>query len=188
MKLEEYRATKPTCLHADWLYKNRLTRHTRPLFFHSASLLFLLFFAAVLSVRADRGVKFKAKTYEPRKTFKGKTYEAKPYSPNVGTVRSETYTPAHTGSWKTQDERRTAPARPFDGGAGKAPAQTFTPRDTPSVKTFKTDPADVQERKPFVKNAPDLEHKSFTPPEKKDEYNPMLTPRQGIKEEHLNGK
>ena len=145
-------------------------------------------FLAVSPAIADRNVKFKAKTYEPRKTFEAKPYEAKPYSPRTGAVRAAPYTPARTGTWKVQDDRRTAPARPFNGDAGTAPAQTFTPRDAPSVKTFKTDPADVQEHKPYEKKAPEAGHKTFTPPKKDDGYNPMLTPRQGIKEEHLNGK
>ncbi|MBP5510250.1 MAG: hypothetical protein J6Z49_04980 [Kiritimatiellae bacterium] len=148
----------------------------------------LLLFFAFSPVRADRNVKFKAKTYEPRKTFEAKPYEAKPYSPHGGAVRAAPYTPGRAGTWKMQGERQTAPARPFNGDAGTVPARTFTPGPAPSVKTFKSDPADVQERKPYVPKAPDPEHKAFTPPTKKDEYNPLLTPRQGIKEEHLNGK
>lgn len=151
-----------------------------------AALLVLLL--ASPSVRADRDVKFKAKTYEPRRTFKGKTYEAKPYSPGAGAARGKAYAPVRTAAWKHQDAGGPEPSRPFDGGAGAAPARTFTPCDAPSVKTFKTDPADVPERKPYVKNEPDPEHKSFAPKTEDGTYNPMLTPRQGIKEEHLNGK
>lgn len=148
----------------------------------------ILLSLAFSPARADRDVKFKAKTYEPRKTYEAKPYEAKRYSPHGGAVRAAPYTPGRAGAWKAQGERQAAPARPFNGDAEAVPARTFTPGPAPSVKTFKSDPADVQERKPYVPKAPDPEHKAFIPPVKKDEYNPLLTPRQGIKEEHLNGK
>ena len=154
-----------------------------------AAKLFLIFLlAAIGTARADRDVKFKAKVYEPRNSYNAKSYEAKPYSPNGGAVRAAPYSPGRAGSWKAREAGQAEPARPFQGSKGDAPAQLFTPRDPPSVKTFKTDPADIQERKPYEKKAPDLQANPFTPKAKDDGYNPMLTPRQGIKEEHVNGK
>ena len=52
-----------------------------------------------------------------------------------------------------------------------------------TVPSVSPDPKTVEEKKPFVSGVKQREDKTYTAKEKKEGKNPLLTPRQGIKEE-----
>ena len=138
-------------------------------------------------------VRFRAKRFAPAKPL-----EAKPYQP------------ARQAEVK-RFEAKPFEARPFSGGAGRPPqpltVRPFTPKqseipdlpvyvgkpqaDKPfaaspnriTVPSVPPDPKTVEEKKPFVSGVKQREDKVYTAKEKKEGKNPLLTPRQGIKEE-----
>ena len=154
-----------------------MTLTFRPLFI-------ALFAIAALGLRADDDeTKFKAKTYTPGKSASGTAYRPATYTPSsrarpVSDAQLQP-TPASRSRWsffkrsKTADEAKPVAAEKL------ADASTYQQQKHISVPTVKPNPLAIQEKKPYIKSDKDT---PFTPAEKSGWKNPLLKPRQGIKE------
>jgi hypothetical protein len=129
----------------------------------------------------DDEVRFKAKTYAPGKSLNDAAYRAPAYAPRAGGAPAAD-TPLQTtspgGRW-TFFKRRQAeePKRATDGRP--AEATPYAQQKHISVPTVKANPLAIQEKKPFIASE---NGEAFTPAEKSGWKNPLLKPRQGIKE------
>ncbi|MBR4171771.1 MAG: hypothetical protein IKR48_08980 [Kiritimatiellae bacterium] len=129
--------------------------------------------------------RFIPKTYRARDDHGGKLFEGKSYSASSYRSTGSSYAPSHEQEWKSAEQGNTANASPFESKS-VAQGEKYVQRKTTKVCTFQAPPDIAPERKPYVKGTEDLAAKEFQAAEKKAGYDPMLRPRQGIKEEHLN--
>ena len=129
--------------------------------------------------------RFVPKAYRARDDREGKRFEGKSYSASSRTFTGTSYAPGREQEWKSAAKGGTATAAPFESKSA-AGGESYVQRKTTKVCTFQAPPDIAPERKPYVKGTANLADKEFQAAEKKAGYDPMLRPRQGIKEEHLN--
>ena len=129
-------------------------------------------------------VRFRPKAYAPHKSLNDRAYAAAAYAPSEK-LRPENKrfeAPRAVSRWNLfKRNAATAEARQaHDAALTDAPA--YTRQKHISVPTIKADPRDVPENRPF--EAPDkkIADTGYTPAEKPQAKNPLLKPRQGIKE------
>ncbi len=127
---------------------------------------------------------FKPRAYTPRKKLNDSSYKAATYVPPdtahpVGKTLEE---PRSSRNWFFFKPRKQAAEPKHTTDAQLRDAQTYTQQKHISVPTIKADPRDVQEKKPFNEPSKKLDNATFTPTEKPQSKNPLLKPRQGIKE------
>ena len=132
---------------------------------------------------ADDEARFKSKSYAPGKSQSdSKTYRASSYTPSRSSSASAPalQSAPYKSSWslfkrKPADEIKQASAE-------KLPEATaYQQQKQTSVPTPKADPSRIQDKKPYIKRDSDP-FEAFTPAEKSGWKNPLLKPRQGIKE------
>lgn len=141
----------------------------------------ILLLLAGAAAAADDETRFKPKAYT------GKTLQDRPYQPAAYTPAAK---PPSTGT----------PLKPSSGGfwnifkakgdeAGKHLAENTQAKDTPfvqrehiSVPTMSADPSAVPEKKPFDDAGKRVTDDGYKAPDKPTEKNPLLKPRQSIKE------
>jgi len=151
------------------------------------SFLFVAMTAFVL--HADNTVQYKTRTYTPGKTASQKTFQEKPYSSS----KAQTQRSYETEKSYTSDDhllrQKSATDTPFESqkkAVESAPAEhtLYTPSEQKTtVSTMSANPAVVTDEKPFESQTGTLESKVYKPREKKPETNPLLRPKQGIKEQ-----
>ena len=127
---------------------------------------------------------FKPRAYSPRKTLNDSSYRAASYVPSdtshpVGKALEE---PKTSSRWNFFKSRKTAAEPKQAKDAQLRDAQAYTQQKHISVPTIKADPRDVPDKKPFNESVKKLGDATFTPTEKPQAKNPLLKPRQGIKE------
>lgn len=145
--------------------------------------LVLLASCADLFARDDDEVRFKSKSYTPRNTAESKAYTPNAYTPTASRSTGKPIEPPRTQSrWnifgggkassndKTLDDAKTAESKPY------------TVQQHISVPTIKPDPSSVAEKKPYQDPTDKLADGTYKPSDKPRDKNPLLKPRQGIKE------
>ena len=145
--------------------------------------IFLAFCAGGLLAADDDETKFKAKTYAPGKPLSDTAYRAAPYTPSPATksVGAPAAPENPSGSRWSFFTRKPAEASKPAPGEQSAHATPYVQQKHTAVPTIKADARAVQEKNPYVSTdtAPDY---PFKPAEKSEWKNPLLKPRQGIKE------
>jgi hypothetical protein len=151
------------------------------------SFLFLFILLMVYPLCADTAA-YKTRAYTPSKTASQKTFEAKDYQSSKSRAQRsyETEKPYATDLQKNQ---KNITNRPFESSKERSeskPAEhaLYTPSDRQTtISTMSANPAVVNDEKPFESQTGALESKVYKASEKKPETNPLLRPKQGIKEQ-----
>ena len=147
-------------------------------------ILLLLLSACACSLHAaDEETRFKPKSYTPRKELTTQTYRAPAYTPSESARSTGTgmEQPRALSRWnvfkraKPLDEKRLPGAQP-------AVAEAYKQRQQISVPTITADPAIAADNKPFETTDKKLSDLSYKPSDRPRDKNPLLAPRQGIKE------
>lgn len=139
---------------------------------------------ALASRASDDEVRFKTKAYAPRQTLRESTYRESVYTPsrNPQPIGSRVEPPSAPSRWRLFDREKelVSPKKladlPLDNG------QAYTQQKQISVVTLKPDPQDVPENKPFEERGAKLTDATYTAKDGTREKNPLLAPRQGIKD------
>lgn len=140
------------------------------------------------AVRAEEEARFKPKTYVPSKPALNRSYEASEYLPSKNAF-SATFTsrkgtePARRGFWNLfKAKPAEAPSKLAD--AATADAKPYTQSQQITVPTMTPDrkAINMDEHKPYVEGENKLQAAGYQAPDKPREKNPLLAPRQGIKE------
>lgn len=144
----------------------------------------LVAFAGVLHAAGEDEVRFRPKAYAPRKSLNDSAYTAAAYTPSEK-LRQENKRfdePRAVRRWNLFKRNTTVTEAKQVHDAELTDAPAYTQQKHISVPTIKADPRDVPEKKPF--EAPDkkITNAGYTPAEKPQAKNPLLKPRQGIKE------
>lgn len=140
--------------------------------------------ASLLQAEDAEEVRFKPKTYAPHKSLADRAYTAAAYAPSEK-LRRETKRfeePRAASRWNLFKRNTTAPEARQVHDAELAGAPAYTRQKHISVSTLKADPRDAPEEKPFKAADNKLTDSGYTPAEKPQAKNPLLKPRQGIKE------
>lgn len=144
----------------------------------------LVLSACACSVHAaDEETRFKARSYTPRKELTTQAYRAPVYTPSEASRSTGTgmEQPRETSRWnvfkraKPLAEKRLPEAQP-------AAADAYKQRQQISVPTITADPAIAADNKPFETTDKKLSDLSYKPSDRPRDKNPLLAPRQGIKE------
>ena len=160
------------------------------------TLLLLLASLCAAARAADNDeVKFKAKTYAPHRTlqdgaYSGKTYAPSSSQPSVGTPLPEQkksfwsiFKPsAHAPEDKTLPKAQALSDTPTLQDLQAPKEGAYKQEKQISVVTVKADTRDAPEKSPFDKNGKKVADNPYKAPDKPEGKNPMLRPRQGIKE------
>ena len=144
----------------------------------------LLLSACACSLHAaDEETRFKPKSYTPRKELTTQTYRAPVYTPSEASrsTGSGMEPPREPSRWnvfkrpKPLDEKHLPETPP-------AVAEAYKQRQQISVPTITADPAIAADNKPFETTDKKLSDLSYKPSDRPRDKNPLLAPRQGIKE------
>ena len=148
---------------------------------------FLLLLTCAAGAEDDEA-RLKPKAYVPGKAAQSRTYQASAYAPAgkvapataaAGGKRAE---PSRGGFWSFFT------AKPFENaklaGAPAAEAKPYVQGPQITAPTMSPDrkAINMDEHKPYVEGEAKLTATGYKPPEKPREKNPLLAPRQGIKE------
>jgi hypothetical protein len=142
----------------------------------------LFLFLTCVASAEDDAVRFKPKAYTPGKTVQDRTYRAPAYTPATQTpATGARATPARSGFWGLFKPKplQTAPRYAAPPVAQNTP---YVQRQKISVPSITPDTGAMAEHTPFISSDKKLEDAGFQAPEKSREKNPLLAPRQGIKE------
>ncbi len=149
----------------------------------------LLLLLTCCAVRAeDDEVRYRPKTAAPAKTAQSRSYQAAAYTPAKTAHAAEAAAekraePAHAGFWHFFRPKPAAqPAKLAD--ASPAASEPFVQRPPITVPTMTPDrkAINMDEHKPYVEGESKLVSAGYKPADKPREKNPLLAPRQGIKE------
>ena len=148
------------------------------------TLILLLLLSCFSAARAeDDEVRFKPKAYTPSKPLQDRSYQAPVYTPTIASPSvGSKIAPKENGHWSIFSSKVPALADKKVPDAPEAKGEAYKQEKQISVSTIKADPRDVPERKPFDQNGKKLTDADYKAPAKPTEKNPMLKPRQGIKE------
>ena len=144
----------------------------------------LLFCLCLGTVRAgDDEAHFKPKNYAPSKSLGDPSYSAHAYAPATASQPlGTTIKPTEKSHWSfftsknpALDDKKVSSAPEEKGVAYKQQQQI-------SVPTLPPDPSSVPEKKPFDANGKKVTDANYQAPKPSNEKDPMLKPRQGIKE------
>ena len=144
---------------------------------------------AVSALASDDEVKFRArrfrsrrsaefKSYEPSKAQRIKTFQAKPYAGKMLGASRTKYYQERVYESRT---RNGVPDLPVYVGKMQD-EKLFKQQKEIVVRSIPADPRKMKERKPFVSGVGKQKEKTFVAKEKSKARNPLLKPRQGIKE------
>ena len=160
------------------------------------TLLLLLASLGAAARAADNDeVKFKPKAYAPHRTLQDGAYSGKTYAPSSSQPSVGAPLPEQKKSfWSIFKPSAHAPEdRPLPNPQALSDAQALPNAQAPadraykqekqiSVVTVKADPRDAPEKSPLDKNGKKVADNPYKAPDKPEGKNPMLRPRQGIKE------
>ena len=133
----------------------------------------------------DDEVRFKTKTYSPRnagassRAYVAKNYQPKAASGGIG-VAVEKSNDVH--SWKAVAGRPFKSDKDQPLSEEKLESEPYKVQQQIKVPTITADKRMLQEHETFETAGKDLATHSYAPAEKPREKNPLLTPRQSIKE------
>lgn len=138
----------------------------------------------VLHAADEDEVRFRPKAYAPRKSLNDSAYTAAAYAPSEKLRRENTRfdEPRAVHRWNLFKRNTTVTAAKQVHDAELTDAPAYTQQKHISVPTVKADPRDVPEKKPFEAPDKQITNAGYTPAEKPQAKNPLLKPRQGIKE------
>lgn len=127
---------------------------------------------------------YSSRAYAPRKSGNAKTYQASTYKSARAshTVGKPLTTSPSKRRWNPFRRNKTLEDAPRTEAPKRIEETPYQQQKHIAVSTLKPDPNAVQERKPFVASEKDVPNAGFTPAEKSGWKNPMLKPRQGIKD------
>jgi hypothetical protein len=151
----------------------------------TATLLLLL---ACAAQAADEDARFKPKAYVPSKPAQNRAYQAAEYAPGkalsaAAPATGKSAEPARHSIWSFfkakpfENTPKLADAPAADAAPYAQSQQITVPTMTPDRKAINMD-----EHKPYIEGENKLQAAGYKPPEKPREKNPLLAPRQGIKE------
>ena len=152
----------------------------------------MLITALCLSVSAASGaddeVRFKPQAYKPGKELSAKPYAEKPYTASEKAAARPVGEAMPAAQVKRAEVKPLAvkelsqDAKPF-GAPTPAQADPFKPDEKQTyVPTISPPNMAAMKKKPYMASTNKLGHTVFTLKEEPKEKNPMLQPRQGIKE------
>lgn len=153
--------------------------------------LLLLFAGMTFVVAADdvdvkyRARKFRSsregrfKSYQPSKQTECKRFEAKPFQPE--SEKSASWGRSFQAKPYVAEHPKELPDLPVYTGKLQED-QDFEQKKDIRVRSIAPDPRQLQEKKPFVSGVKGREEKHFEAKERKASKNPLLKPRQGIRE------
>lgn len=128
---------------------------------------------------------YSSRAYAPRKSAgNAKTYQAPAYTPARAprTTGKPITTSASRSWWNPFRRTKTFAETPRAEAPLRVEATPYQQQKHISVSTLKADPRAIQERKPFISSEKNAPNAGFTPAEKSEWKNPLLKPRQGIKD------
>lgn len=128
---------------------------------------------------------YSSRTYAPRKSAgSAKTYQAPAYVPSrAPRTLGKPITTSSSSRWTNPFRRAKAlESAPLAEAPLRVEATPYRQQKHISVPTIKADPRAIQERKPFISSEKNVPNAGFTPAEKSEWKNPLLKPRQGIKD------
>ena len=128
---------------------------------------------------------YSSRAYAPRKSAgNAKTYQAPVYTPARATrTIGKPITASASRSWWNPFRRaKTFAEAPRAAAPQRVEATPYQQHKHIAVSTLKADPRAIQERKPFISSEKNAPNAGFTPAEKSEWKNPLLKPRQGIKD------
>lgn len=131
---------------------------------------------------ADDEVQLKSKTYEPRKTFSATAHRSAEYQTRPSRTVSARQAEPQRGSW-WKIFRSRSPSSVSTPLSGTAAAESVPLRQDKQITaaTMKAVPQSVTEKKPYASGVSQTS-KSYTPDNRPRPKNPLLRPRQNIKE------
>ncbi len=157
---------------------------------HGSARFFLCVAMTSFVLHADNTVQYKTRAYTPGKTTSLKTFEAKDYQPSKSrTQRTYETEKPYASDADYQKSQKSITDRPFETrkeAVESKPAEhtLYTPSDRQTlISTMSANPAVVTDEKPFEAQTGALGSKVYKAGEKKPETNPLLRPKQGIKEQ-----
>ena len=149
-----------------------------------ASIFLALVAGGLLAADSDE-TRFKSRNYAPGKSLNDTAYRAAPYAPTPATksVGAPAAAEKPSGSrWRFFSRKPPAETPKPAANEPLAHATPYAQQKNISVPTIKADPRAIQEKKPFIASADNTPDAPFKPAEKSEWKNPLLKPRQGIKE------
>ncbi len=138
----------------------------------------------VLAADSDETA-YSSRAYAPRSSAgRAKPYQAPGYAPSrpPRTVGKPLATSSPSRWWNPFHRNKTLEVAPSAKTPLQVEATPYLQQKHTSVPTFKPDPRAIQERKPFIASERNVSNGGFTPAEKSEWKNPLLKPRQGIKD------
>jgi hypothetical protein len=126
------------------------------------------------------GKTLEAKEYKPGKTLGVKTYKEKVFTPKDAPAAPAPKVHGEKPYAQQPDQHLDLPVYAKEGKAAEDKA--YKPGTPQKVLTIPPDPRLVPEKKPFDDKGKKVEAKEYKPEEKPAAENPLLKPRQGIKE------
>lgn len=155
-----------------------------------SSIVFLLVVMAPFDLRADQNVQYTTRAYTPSKTSTAKTYDAKTYQSSKSESAQRSYETAKPYATDYQQRQKNVDNHSFESQkdpvvSKSAKHELYAPQEDQQtkVKTISSNPAIVTDEKPFESQTGALESKVYKASEKKSGSNPLLRPKQGIKEQ-----
>ena len=148
-------------------------------------ILTLLLLCSCLNVAraGDDEVNFKPKSYVPRNTLQDRSYVGSTYSPACASKPTGTsLEPSKSGSWSLFSSKSPGLTEKNLTDTQEMKGEAYKQQKQISASTLKADPSAVPENKPFNANGKKLTDANYKAPEGPREKNPLLKPRQGIKE------
>ncbi len=133
---------------------------------------------------ADDEARLKSKQYTPGKKLNESSFSGKKYSASdAKRLNAANYDkPAQESKgwlfFKSKAADKGQPAK----GDQLSESKPYKQEKHTVVPTIKADARAIEEKKPFVKSDQELPASIFKPTEKSDWHNPLLKPRQGVKE------
>lgn len=146
----------------------------------SITLFFL--FALALTGKADEEARLKQKAYEPRKNLVPSQISTPPYqSADSRNIKTKRVKSRREGWWKIFSSRKPEPVAEPLRGATSAESVPLRQDKQIYAATMKAVPPGVTEKKPYETGVSKAA-KPYTPDNRPRPKNPLLRPRQNIKE------
>ena len=147
----------------------------------------LCLWAAGVCCADDDEVRFKPQTYKPRKELSMRTYSEKPYTVSEKAAARPTGKALPASQARQPEMKPLVAKEPLNGKSLEAPpsmqTEPFVKGDKQTyASTISPNKVATAERKTFKASTNKVGNIAFVPAEKPKEKNPLLQPRQGIKE------
>ena len=148
------------------------------------TLTLLLLFSGLGVARAgDDEVGFQPKGYAPRTTLRDRSYGGSTYSPSPASQPAAAQpAPSKRWHWSLFSSGTPALAAKDLAGTQEIDGKAFKQEKQTTAVTIKADPSAVPENKPFDDTGKKLADSNYKAQKPTNGKNPLLKPRQGIKE------